>query len=370
MKQAVNILILTFFLPIIRLSPCEAGRQDELSVATWYGDMHFSSPGEQLFGDLLHSQPIQRLKQINQYGVIQLVDTSGQNDEPYSRYDHSVGVLYLLRRFQAPYKEQVSGLLHDVSHTAFSHVSDYLHTESPAGNPNFHDSLFTSFLEQRGLSGILDRYGLSVAEVDPKKPAFARLERELPDLCADRLDYILQGAGRRGVLTQSQSDEILNALLFDEKTAHWYVKSRKAARRLAEASIELNSKIFATAWGLMLYQWTAEALRRLITLGDLSTEDVLYHKTDAQIWNILSGSKDPQIEALMRQMTSSWYSVSETVDPEKADRIFKNIRCRVIDPRVLSSKGWERLSAIDSEFRQRVNKELNRCRNIYVRINR
>jgi len=52
---------------------------------------------------------------------------------PTTRFDHSVGVMLLIRKLgagsspaSALLKEQVAALLHDVSHTAFSHVIDYV----------------------------------------------------------------------------------------------------------------------------------------------------------------------------------------------------------------------------------------------------
>lgn len=361
------VFMLVFIFKVLP-SFCEVKHQDGVLVTSWYGEIKFLYPEDKLLVDLLQSQPVQRLKHINQYGVIQLVDSSGQNDEAYSRFNHSVGVLYLLRRFQAPFKEQVSGLLHDVSHTVFSHVSDFLYSDRAEGDPNFHDSMLISFLNKHEISDILSRYGLSVAAIDPAKNLFTRLERELPDLCADRIDYILQGAGRRGIMSQAELNEVLNELLFDEQTSHWYVKSKRAARILAEASIELNCKIFATAWGRMLYLWTAKALNRLIELGELATEDILYNKTDAEVWDTLLDNKDIEVHILVSQMKLAWYNVSEVGNPDQADMVFKNIRCRIVNPRVLTEKGWQYLTQIDDDFRQHFDKELERCRRMYAKV--
>ena len=41
-------------------------------------------------------------------------------------FEHSLGVYLLLRRLGADRREQVAGLLHDISHTAFSHAVDFL----------------------------------------------------------------------------------------------------------------------------------------------------------------------------------------------------------------------------------------------------
>ena len=88
-----------------------------------YGTYKITSP---VIIKLLKSSPVQRLKKIAQFGVPdQLYHLKG-----YSRYDHSVGVFLLLRKLEASELEQIAGLLHDVSHTAFSHVIDYVYNMS------------------------------------------------------------------------------------------------------------------------------------------------------------------------------------------------------------------------------------------------
>src|SRR5580658_5391659 len=78
-------------------------------ITTIYGSATITEP---ILIELLQSQAINRLQHINQYGIMKFV-----TKEEYTRYEHSVGVLYLLRHFGASLEEQVMGLLHDVSHT-------------------------------------------------------------------------------------------------------------------------------------------------------------------------------------------------------------------------------------------------------------
>ena len=352
----------------LSLSQATASHPAKEQVSTWYDEILLSRSNDSLLMDLLQSKPVQRLKHINQYGVIQLVDSAGHNNESYTRFDHSLGVFYLLRRFGAPLREQVSGLLHDVSHSAFSHVSDYLYSEASDGDPNYHDSLFIVFLEKHEIAGILNQYRLSPVDVEPKHADFTRLERELPDLCADRIDYILQGAGRRGDLNRTEVDYIIGSLRYDVATSHWYINNQEAARLLAEASLELNKNIFVTGWGRVLYRWTAEAVKQLIAIGELTQEDFSYRMSDIEVWNKLSASKDSHVRELMKQMQSVWYNIYEVDNAVQADITFENLRCRVVDPRVLTPDGWTRLSSLDPVFKKSYAAEMKRCRRLYVLI--
>lgn len=343
---------------------CSAQNQ----VETWYGVLEFNHTEAPLLAELLSSQSVKRLQHINQYGIIQLVDSGGHNNEPYTRYDHSLGVLYLLNYFGAPFNEQVSGLLHDVSHTTFSHVSDYLFSTTSSGNPNYHDSLFTVFLQKYGIAQILKQYALTPEDVAPENVQFAMLERELPDLCADRLDYILQGSARRKILTRPQVDQIIKSLSYDQSTSHWYLSDQGSARLLAEASLELNKNIFVTGWGRMLYRWAAEAIKRMIHINDLTLEDISYRMGDDDLWQFMLRSKDAAVVTLVTKMKSAWQLVYETEKASEADVTFENLRCRVVDPRVLVPEGWKRLSDFDPAFKRKYTTEIARCRQLHVVI--
>ncbi|WOG28782.1 hypothetical protein [Endozoicomonas sp. 8E] len=346
-----------------------ANSSDHEQIETYYGVLELNRAEVPLLSELLNSQPVQRLKHINQYGIIQLVDSQGHNNESYTRYDHSLGVLYLLNYFRAPFEEQVSGLLHDISHTAFSHVSDYLFTTSSAGNPDYHDSLFIGFLEEHGVALILKKHDLTPNDIAPENIQFTMLERELPDICADRLDYILQGSARRKTLTRAQVDQIIKSLHHDPLTNHWYFDSQGSAQLLADASLELNKNIFVTAWGRTLYQWTTEAIKRMISVNELTLEDIKYQMGDDEVWQSMLSSEDTKVAALVEKIKSAWYRVYETTDVSEASTTFENIRCRVVDPRVTVSTSWKRLSALSPSFKRKYQAEMKRCQFFYAAIN-
>lgn len=83
--------------------------------------------------ELLNSKAMQRLKMISQVGIPDKYYSYGCG----SRYEHSLGVLFLLKKLDASLEEQVAGLLHDVSHTAFSHVADWVFGTKE--NENYQD---------------------------------------------------------------------------------------------------------------------------------------------------------------------------------------------------------------------------------------
>ncbi len=97
-----------------------------------YGQTEISEP---VVLELINSPSMQRLKGVSQHGHF----------EPYfpntafSRFEHSLGVFILLKKFGAGLPEQIAGLLRDVSHTAFSHVADYVFSDGSGEKQNFQD---------------------------------------------------------------------------------------------------------------------------------------------------------------------------------------------------------------------------------------
>lgn len=84
-----------------------------------YGNFIITEP---LLIELIYSQPVQRLKHVLQHGITGLI---GLTPSPaVTRYDHSVGAMLLVRRAGGSVEAQAAALLHDVAHTALSHVVD------------------------------------------------------------------------------------------------------------------------------------------------------------------------------------------------------------------------------------------------------
>ena len=84
-----------------------------------YGTVTIDDPG---IIALMARPTFQRLRGVRQAGPSALAFTF----KTVTRHEHSLGVYLLLRRLGARREEQIAGLLHDLSHTAFSHAVDFL----------------------------------------------------------------------------------------------------------------------------------------------------------------------------------------------------------------------------------------------------
>src|SRR3989338_5650431 len=151
-----------------------------------YGNVEISEP---VLLEIINSPTLQRLKDIDQAGYFE-PHFSGTR---HSRFEHSVGVCSLLKNYGAPIEEQIAGLIHDVSHSAFSHCIDYVLDVGSEKEHNHQDNVFDEFVRKSEIPEILKKYNLDLDYILDDQN-FPLKEKDLPDLCADRIDYSLRTA--------------------------------------------------------------------------------------------------------------------------------------------------------------------------------
>lgn len=309
-----------------------------MKLTTLYGHLVVENP---VIKHILQLPALERLKKISQSGVASYVIPQVKT---WSRYDHSLGVLFLLQRYGASLEEQLAGLLHDVSHTAFSHVADFVF-EHTSQLDSYQDSIHEWFLRSCAIDKELALFSISLDEVLHKSGGHKALEQDLPYLCADRLDYNLMGGALFGRITPQEIQELLLHLKFEQDA--WFFIDQKRAKRFALIVLENDLHIWGTAWNGILYELAAQALRRAIELKLVSQQE-LHFSTDEVLWNRLLASNDSVIKDLLHKFfhyQDSYKLVEEGVH----DFAFRP-KFRGIDPFVKTSSGLVHLSSLDQQF--------------------
>lgn len=326
-------------------------RLDAQSIDTFYGPIEVTEP---LLLELIESPPMQRLKKVYQYGISHFASPFQEN---YTRYDHSLGVFAVLRMKNAPFLEQVAGLLHDVSHTAFSHVGDFIVDFSVQieNDKGYQDDIHEWFLTHYGLGGLLEKYGIAPRDLCPTQEAFPRLEQSLPNLCADRIEYNLQGAFHRGFLTQAEAAEILQDLSF--KNGKWVSTKRELVKKMAQFTLYMNEACWGSPGNYITSYWLAEIIRKGLQLRKITFEDI-HFGTDELIWKRLRQIPDPFIQERFYRIMhpEQFYSL---VNTQQADFVVKR-KFRGIDPWIQTETAIRRLTDLDADFRRQYEEQKGR----------
>jgi HD superfamily phosphohydrolase len=287
---------------------------------------------EPVLVELINSKSIQRLKGIAQYGLPDdLYAMKG-----FSRYTHSVGVMILLKKMGAGLEEQIAGLTHDASHTAFSHLIDLV-----LGNrekEDFQDNNHEKFILNSEIPGILSKNGIDTGRViDVHK--FGLLEREAPDLCADRIDYALRDfVFDRGAVRPCLD----NLTAYDGKLIF---ASEKAAEKFGFGYMKCQMEHWSGPEPKIRWNLFAQALRIALDNGIVSKED--FYETDSYVISKLKKSKNAEILGLLK--TLSGKIKYEFV--EENPQIYSRNKWRFVDPEYVEEGVVYRLSEVSAEYR-------------------
>ena len=106
-----------------------------------YDEIYGEFEVDKVLEELILSKPVQRLKGIHQGGASYLVNEKWN----VTRFDHSIGTMLLIKILGGSLEEQIAGLLHDVSHTAFSHVIDFVFENK---EEDYHEKIYSSVIKE------------------------------------------------------------------------------------------------------------------------------------------------------------------------------------------------------------------------------
>jgi HD superfamily phosphohydrolase len=307
-----------------------------------YGKIEFTEP---VLLALLDTAVLQRLKGVLQHGITGLLGITNQT----TRFDHSVGTMLLVRRLDGSLEEQMAALLHDVSHTAFSHVIDYV--VDGHDDQSYHEDIKEDYLAGTELPELLNRFGYDWRDF-LQEDDYPILEQPSPRLCADRVDYFLRDARSLGLANQPEIETALKSLVIaDGRIA---TDDLQIARWLGYTYIKADDASWANFREVGLYEVTARVILRGLETGLISEDDFLL--TDEPFWDRLQASDDPNLNEWL-----SLVSPATRFEWDEEKPTFRvSTKLRAIDPDVLDGGRPMPLSTLDPDFAQHKNEYLTR----------
>ncbi len=291
-----------------------------------YGDVAIEEPA---ILALIDCPTYQRLKGVRQAGPSALAFPF----KDVTRFEHSLGVYFLLRRLGAPPREQVAGLLHDVSHTAFSHAVDFVISSR---EQDHHEQLKPLMLDRPDIVAALDRLGYAPHDFYDDA-IYPILEQPLPALCADRLDYFLRDGMACGVVTPEAVARILGrTAVCDERII---LTDLGVAREAVSLFNLMNRDWWASPTEAFIYNEFADVLREGLRLGILNPDDLLTE--DDLVLAKLDATGRPDIARSLARIRH--------FRPELADGYMPRVmpKERWIDPDVRVGRSVDRLSVFE-----------------------
>ncbi len=306
-----------------------------------YGKLSVEEP---VLVELMNTRPVQRLKKIEQYGV----PAEWYRVPGFRRYEHSVGVMLLLRKLGASVEEQVAGLLHDVSHTAFSHVVDWVLGHS--ANEDYQDTVHEQFLRHPELLPVLGKYGFDVSKIGDLA-SFSLLEQPIPDICADRFDYTVRELACCGRVHDAQH-HISNLAVSNGKMVF---KSNEAAKAFGEQYLNCQVEHWGGYDAALRYFLMSNLLKRALDCGVISEGDFL--TDDESVVQKLKVSTDAEIQGTISVLAHDLRFVVDDANPSV--QIKKKFR--YVDPLFIDNGVIKRVSSAYQDYENLI--EMHRGRN-------
>lgn len=316
-----------------------------------YGQINITEP---VVLEIIKTSSFQRLKGIDQAGYPALYYNphSLLSDRlKHSRYDHSLGVYFLLNKVNASLEEQIAGLLHDLSHSVFSHCIDYILDEGSQTEHSYQDDIFEKFVRSTQVPTILSKYNLDVDYI-LNEDNFSLLETKIPDLCADRIDYSLRTAVHFKIIDTKNISYILsNLFAIDNK---WIFKEYKIAKKFAELFFKLNKDYYSGIMSAVMFQAVGDTMRHALQNKYISKKD-LYTTDDEVLFKIKKYVEDDQrLQKLWLRMNNKVKFVN---DEQKCEaHIF--CKSRIVDPLFQDDREIKRVSDVDDKWSEIVKQEL------------
>lgn len=294
--------------------------------------------GEGVLLDLMSCGAMQRLKGVIQQGITGLIGVTTAS----SRFDHSVGAMLLVRLLGGSLEEQIAALLHDVSHTAFSHVIDFVVDDSVG--QSYHDRMKEGYLVGTDVPGVLAGHGYDW-RMFLREEDFAVLEQPAPRLCGDRVDYFLRDCLKMGMVTPAGVGWVLSHLIVHE--GRIMMDDVAAARWLGYSFLRCDETSWANFREVGLYELAGQAIRYGIEVGAISEAD--FWGVDEVVWAKLLAFEDGVLRDKLALVSRGTRFVWDAENPT----FWTSTKLRSVDPDVLVSGRVRRLSELDLVFAEK-----------------
>jgi len=310
-----------------------------------YGEVEISDP---VILELINSPTLQRLKGVSQFGYLALGSIWKKN---LSRFGHSVGVYLLLKKHRTMIEEQIAGLIHDVSHSAFSHCIDYVLNEGSEKDQKHQDSIFINFVSKSEIPAILLKYNIGLEYILDERN-FPLKEKELPDLCADRIDYSLRDAIGFDKITKKEADKFLENLKIEND--NWVFKDFDIAKKYCRLFSTMNLEYYCGLPTAVMFSTVGKYLKYAIEKRYI-TEDDLY-TTDREVLAKIEpfAKEDKELKLLFDKMNNR-VNISESGNDYDVHVFCKS---RAVDPLFKEGDGIKRVSEADKGWKSILEKEL------------
>ncbi len=173
---------------------------------------------------------------------------------------------------------------------------------------------------------------------------FPLKEKDLPDLCADRIDYSLKTAVIFGELGEADKNFLLENLTVENN--NWVFKNFENAKKYADLFLKLNTEYYAGFTSAVMFRTVGDYLRYALQKGYINEDDL--YTTDKAVLSKIEKyhDKDERFNLLFQRMNKKVSCINNPRDYDA--KVF--CKSRIVDPLFKYEGTMRRVSEIDTKW--------------------
>ncbi len=316
-----------------------------MEVKTPFGPLEIQDP---MVLELIQMPLFQRLKGLAYLGLHANLDPV----TTYSRYDHIMGILYIIQHLPVSQQEKANILAPHMTEMAL--IDDPFSVDAQTASEQREHR--EKILKDHQIQGALNTYNLSLDEVMDHLHKSLVIHTQFPSPF-DYLEYILHFGILKGKITPEEAETVIKDLQYDESQKIIYFKTMDIAKKVGTLSLEITKIQQQEPERLAVYHWLKEMRNHALKRNFLTLDD-LYQKTDAEILRMLEETEDAIIESLFDKIKTPTEGFEVTEDDGRLvhkDVIHFPVRYYPLDPWVETKNFPQPLTNIDSNFQEAYN---------------
>ncbi|WP_304125244.1 HD domain-containing protein [Methanosphaera cuniculi] len=285
-----------------------------------HGDLHLND----FELEILDTVEMQRLRRIKQLGFTNLI-YPGAN---HTRFEHSIGTLFLADKlakrlgFDSEIQQllRICGLLHDIGHAPFSHVTERAlkHNHETVTKQIIKDSSITDKLSQKFDPEL-------VMNIVDGKTSYGKIISG--DLDVDRMDYLKRDSYYTGVAYGViDTERLIYSLTYDNNELLLSNKGVQAAESTLLARYFMYPTVYQHHTTRIVNGMFRVAIKSMLN-DDIIQEDELRYLDDGELINITRNTKGIAQQTIQNIDTRHLYKKTDTIplteitNPEKVVNI-------------------------------------------------
>lgn len=310
----------------------------------------------QFIKEIIEIKEMQRLKDVGQNCGRDYISKEIQTFEyNYSRLDHSIGVALIIWNFTKNIEQSISGLLHDIATPTFSHVIDYYNNDD---EKQVSTEFLTSAIikKSKELKVILDRYKINVEDIVDYS-IYPIADNSMPQLSADRLEYNLYMATTRGLADMKVAKKIyenIQIMKNENNEDEMCFLDINIAKKFSEIALS-NGNYMNGDVSTVTNKLLSDILKFSVN-EEILKPQMFMDNSEEEIVSILENSEN----LYLRKMWNKFKNF-KTIDKSKEPIVEKyNIKAtgkkRYVNPLIKTEKGINRISELDNEIKNKIEK--------------